>query len=52
MESARMVNGELKSVFEVAEELSKFGWAGVEWETFRLEDCTASEVVSRYSVSS
>ena len=27
------------------EELSKFGRAGVEWEAFRPEDCTTSEVV-------
>ena len=40
-----MVNGQLESVFEVAEELSKFGWAGVEWESFRPKDCTARETV-------
>jgi hypothetical protein len=40
-----VVNGQLESIFEVAEELSKFGWAGVEWESFRPEDCTAREAV-------
>ena len=40
-----MVYGELESVFEVAEKLSKFGRAGIEWEAFRPEDCTPSEVV-------
>ena len=45
MQGARMVNGDLESVFYVAEVLSKFGWAGVEWEAFRPEDCAASDVV-------
>ena len=40
-----MVDGQLESIFEVAEELSKFGWAGVLWESFRPEDCTAREAV-------
>ena len=40
-----MVNGQLESVFEVAEELSELRRAGVEWEAFCPEDCTASEVV-------
>ena len=40
-----MVNGQLESVFEVAEELSKFGWTGVEWEFFSPEDGAAREAV-------
>ena len=40
-----MVNGELKSVFEVAEELSELRRAGVEWEAFCPEDCAARDVV-------
>jgi hypothetical protein len=35
----------LESIFEVAEELSKLGWAGVEWESFHPEDGTARETV-------
>ena len=40
-----MVYGELESVFEVAEKLSELRRAGVEWEAFCLESCTAREVI-------
>ena len=44
-QSASMVNGYPLALFQVSEELSKFRWAGVEWEAFCPEDCAAGERV-------
>jgi hypothetical protein len=40
-----VINGQLESIFEMAEKLSKFRWAGIQWESFRPEDCTARKAV-------
>jgi hypothetical protein len=40
-----VINRQLESIFEVAEELGEFRWAGIQWESFRPKDYTAGKAV-------